>query len=226
MLQSAILALRPVDFFMFWGCGPRREAAAPDHAALAALEDLLETVSRVSPVQARATIVLTDTHARNNGYPQEHYEAYFAAIEDAAAGLNVTFRRGSEIWADGGLSMDDVSRFAASAEFDAKWQDFPLQERFVGQASRHSKMADRTEAARRYYAICLLERVVLKEAFQHAAFLTYNGPEFNACFPDLPTLYVYPGPRGRTDKPWFVHAAAEPADPAEMTQPAPVLMAS
>ena len=29
------------------------------------------------------------------------------------------------------------------------------------------------------------------------------GPEFNECFPDLPTLYIYPGPRGRTVKPWF-----------------------
>ncbi len=222
LIQSAILALRPIEFFMFWGCGPRHDAATPDRVALAALEDILDTVGRVAPIQARAVIILTDLHARNNGYHQEHYNAYFAAIERAAAGLNVTFRRESEIWARGGLSMERVGRFAASTEFEAKWQVFPLQDRFMTQASRHSKMADRAEAARRYYAICLLEREVLKAAFQQSVFLTYNGPEFNDCFPDLPTLYVYPGPRGRTDKPWFIQAVPDPAEAAEAQAPLPI----
>ena len=38
----------------------------------------------------------------------------------------------------------------------------------------------------------------LAAAYPQSIFLTYNGPEFNDCFPDLPTLYIYPGPRGRT----------------------------
>jgi hypothetical protein len=90
-----------------------------------------------------------------------------------------------------------------------KWQSFQLRERFIRQASRHSSMTDAVAAARHYYATCLLERDVLKAQFGASVFLTYNGPEFNECFPDLPTLYIYPGPRGRTDKPWFVHDAED-----------------
>lgn len=203
--QSAIMAARPLELLMFWGCGPRREVAGPDLAALAALGQLLDAVRRAAPVEARADVIFTDVHAAGNGYPEGHSSGYFGQIERAAAGFDVAFHRESAIWARGGLTRELVLEFTGSVEFEAKWRTFPLRDRFVAQAERHSRRADRVGAARGYYATCLLEREVFRTFFPRSIFLTYNGPEFNECFPDLPTLYVYPGPRGRTDKPWFVH---------------------
>ena len=98
-------------------------------------------------------------------FPQDHYAAYFSQIERAAAGLNVTFRRESDVWARAGLTMERVGRFGASEEFEAKWQSVPAAGPLHDPSKPPLRMADRAEAARRYYAICLLEREVLKAAF-------------------------------------------------------------
>jgi hypothetical protein len=216
LAQSALTGCGPLEFLMFWGCGPRDMAASPDRVALEALGDLLATVEQNGHLQARADIIFTDGHAANNGHPAAHARSYFASVRDAAAGLNVTFHLESEVWKWGALSRDMICALERTAEFATKWSAFPLRERFIQQASRHSRSADPVGAARHYYATCLLERDVLKARFPRAVFLTYNGPEFNECFPDLPTLYIYPGPRGRTDKPWFVGDAGDVAQPSAL----------
>ncbi|MBV8913083.1 MAG: hypothetical protein JOZ05_08620, partial [Acetobacteraceae bacterium] len=209
LVQDAIMAGRSAEFLMFWGCGPRSVAGAPDHIAIEALADLLASVRRAAPLDARVDIVCTDGHATNNGHSVAHYRSYFGSVQRAAAKLNATFHLESEVWRAGGLSKAMVSAFEATADFIARWERFALRDRFVRQAGRHSRITDQVAAARHYYATCLLERDLLKARFGNSVFLTYNGPEFNECFPDLPTLYIYPGPRGRTDKPWFVHDGAE-----------------
>ena len=206
-IERAVLGGRPLDFLMFWGCGSRRLAAPPDRAAIDALADLLAAAGSAAPLRARAHIVCTDAHATNNGHAAVHYATYFAEIAALAAGLDVSFELESAVWRRGGLTKSRIAALEQEPDFADRWHRFPLQDRFVQQASRHSAMADTVAAARHYYATCLLERELLASLFAGSVFLTYNGPEFNACFPDLPTLYIYPGPRGRTVKPWFVDIA-------------------
>ena len=210
LVQQALLGGHPLEFLMFWGCGPRNVACAPDRVALEALGDLLSAVQQNAGLEARVDIVFTDAHATNNGHPASHYNSYFASVRDAAAGLNVAFHLESEVWRRAGLTKGSVCALEQTDHFAARWNAFSLRDRFMQQASRHSHALDPAAAARHYYATCLLERDVLKARFRCSVFLTYNGPEFNECFPDLPTLYIYPGPRGRTDKPWFV--TDEPRD--------------
>jgi hypothetical protein len=204
LAQSALIGRRSLTFLMLWGCGPRAVASAPDRMALEALGDLHAAAEQAAPVGTRADIVFTDGHATNNGHSVSHFRSYFRSVQQAAAGLNVTFHLESEIWRSVGLSHEMICALERTPNFAASWNAFELRDRFVLQASRHSSSGDPAAAARHYYATCLLEREVLKRRFGRSVFLTYNGPEFNECFPDLPTLYVYPGPRGRTDKPWFV----------------------
>ena len=213
-VDRALLIGEPLRFFMFWGCGPRRHAAEPDRAAIAALADLLAAAEAAAPLCASAHVICTDGHATNNGHSELHYKTYFGEIAALARGLPVSFELESAVWQRGGLTRADVRRLEAENGFAERWDRFPLQARFVQQASRHSRMSDKTAAARHYYATCLLEREVLRSQFAGSVFLTYNGPEFNECFPDVPTLYVYPGPRGPNDKPWFVDAAASDPDGA------------
>lgn len=210
-VDAALLSDGTLNFLMFWGCGPRRTAAAPDRAAVDALGDLLAAAEAAAPVRARAHVICTDLHATNNGHSESHFLTYFSEIRSLAAGLETTFELESAVWRRGGLTKAAVSALEQEPAFQARWQEFRLRDRFIQQASRHSGLADKTAAARHYYATCLLERDVLKSLFGGSVFLTYNGPEFNECFPDLPTLYVYPGPRGRNDKPWFVDVETQVA---------------
>ncbi|MGI4809800.1 MAG: hypothetical protein ACRYF2_17020, partial [Janthinobacterium lividum] len=210
-VDAALLSDGTLNFLMFWGCGPRRTAAAPDRAAVDALGDLLAAAEAAAPVRARAHVICTDLHATNNGHSESHFLTYFSEIRGQAAGLDATFELESAVWRRGGLTKAAVSALEQEPAFQARWQEFKLRDRFIQQASRHSGLDDKTAAARHYYATCLLERDVLKSLFGRSVFLTYNGPEFNECFPDLPTLYVYPGPRGRNDKPWFVDVETQVA---------------
>lgn len=210
-VDAALLSDGTLNFLMFWGCGPRRTAAAPDRAAVDALGDLLAAAEAATPVRARAHVICTDLHATNNGHSESHFLTYFSEIRGQAAGLDATFELESAVWRRGGLTKAAVSTLEQEPAFQARWQEFRLRDRFIQQASRHSGLEDKTAAARHYYATCLLERDVLKSLFGRSVFLTYNGPEFNECFPDLPTLYVYPGPRGRNDKPWFVDVETQVA---------------
>ena len=209
VVERALLRDEVLDFLMLWGCGKRRWTAGPDRSAIDALRDLLAAAEAAAPLRARVHIVCTDGHAANNGHSVSHYSAYFEAVEALAKGLDARFELESSVWRRGGLTQEHVSALEREPDFQARWERFPLRSRFIEQAGRHSAQIDPVGAARHYYATCLLEREVMKSLFAGSVFLTYNGPEFNACFPDLPTLYIYPGPRGRTDKPWFVDAAVD-----------------
>ncbi len=203
-IQAAIMLGTPLEFLMFWGCGARETHSAADLAALAALHELMEEPKRLPHMSTRVRIIFTDLHATANGHTATHRNSYFHAIEAASEGLNSAFERESEVWNRHGLGVEAVERFEQTDAFEAYWQNFPLREKFVEQAARHSASTDPAAAGRHYLATCRMERTVLEQAFPEAIFLTYNGPEFNECFPALPTLYIYPGPRGRTVKPWFV----------------------
>lgn len=212
-VERALLGDGSLEFLMFWGCGPRRHAAGPDRAAVDALADLLAAAEAAAPVRARAHVICTDVHATNNGHSEVHYRSYFDEVSRLARGLDVQFEFESAVWHRGGLTRAGIEALEREAGFLARWDRFALRDRFVQQAGRHSRLANKTLAARHYYATCLLEREVLRSLYPSSIFLTYNGPDFNECFPDLPTLYVYPGPRGRNDKPWFVDVD-EPAQVA------------
>jgi hypothetical protein len=203
-IEASVIAGAPLEFLAFWGCGPRDHCAAPDLAALAALRELLAEPKRLPHITTRLTLVFTDLHASSNGRSETHRNSYFRAIEDASAGMDVVFERESAVWARQGLTEADVHRFEQTDEFEAYWRGFPLRDKFAVQASRHSTWADQAASGRHYLATCRMEREVFLRAYPDAVFLTYNGPEFNDCFPALPTLYIYPGPRGPTVKPWFV----------------------
>ncbi len=203
-VQAAIMAATPIEFLMLWGCGDRDSLAEPDIAALAALGEILAEPRRLPHIRTGLHIMFTDQHAATNGRSIPHYQRYFQAIRDAAAGLDIDFSLESDLWADHGLTHEAIDAFEQTPDFLDYWDRFPLREKFVAQATRHSASEDPVAAGRHYLATCRMERGLMQQAHPMAVFLTYNGPEFNDCFPALPTLYIYPGARGRTVKPWFV----------------------
>ena len=202
-VRHALQTGEPLEFLAFWGCGDRRDIADVDDRALEAMKAVTSEPGRLGPIRSHTHVVFMDIHARLNGRADEHANHYFDVIQTAHANEHRTFQRESRTFERYGLTIDEIVEYEKSDEFNEFWLTFPLREKFVTQACRHSNNTDSTYAARRYLATCRKERALFAAAFPNAIFLTYNGPEFNDCFPDVPTLYVYPGPRGPTVKPWF-----------------------
>ncbi|NNE10094.1 MAG: hypothetical protein HKN20_16150, partial [Gemmatimonadetes bacterium] len=91
-----------------------------------------------------------------------------------------------------------------SAAFDDTWAAHPLRADLTSAAERHYRGGDAERGARRYLGACIAETGPFGEKFDGSLFLSYNGPEFDACLPDLPTLHIFSYKKGKTVKPWFV----------------------
>ena len=59
--------------------------------------------------------------------------------------------------------------------------------------------------ARQYYALNMIEKDAVAQAFPDAIFITFNGSDIRALFPQtLPIFYMYSLKRGTAVKPWFL----------------------
>ena len=199
---------------MLWGCGKRDFASVADWAALACIGELLAEPRRLPHMTTRAHIVFTDMHAKSKWPRRQPCKPLpRRRVRDAGRDLDVSFTLESEVWAKAGLTAEDVRAFEDGPDFAAYWRDFALRDKFVEQATPAlAQPRSATPPPGTTWRPCRMEREAFARVFPNCVFLTYNGPEFNLCFPDLPTLYIYPGRRGRTVKPWFsvetAHAVA------------------
>ena len=59
-----------------------------------------------------------------------------------------------------------------------------------------------------YYDMNMVEKQVIDTAFSQSIFITFNGSDLRALFPDnLPIFYMYSLRKGFGVKPWFVDDA-------------------
>ena len=207
VVQRALLQGGPISFLAYWGCGTRDTLSACDHDALLRLRDYIDGVRRIPQVPPTLTLVLTDLHARNNRIPESRQAHYFGAIREHAVPLGFETVWLSDLWARGGLSVDEIEQALAEPEFDASWTAEALRARLVEQATKHVEQSrDPETAARFYYASCRREGALLAELYPSHLFTTYNHPDFDCLSPNLPRLYLYSYKEGTSVKPWFVDA--------------------
>jgi hypothetical protein len=83
-IARAVALTKSVPFILYWGQGPRSALAAADTQCLDFIKRLADRVAEVHEPGASITLILTDTHARLNGYLQGCVETYFAAMDGAA----------------------------------------------------------------------------------------------------------------------------------------------
>lgn len=201
-VARAVATGAPLPFVLYWGKGPRNRLAKPDEDCLDFLAVMARRIEAAHPPGAAVTLLLTDTHARLNRHSESAIDAYFAAIDDAAAERGFIARRLSDV----------VTAFppAASAASNEAVVDLEVLDLLTKSAS---KWYGGDSAARlgaiEYYAMNLQEKRAVEAAYPHAIFITFNNSRFRVLFPDgLPIFYMYSLRKGFAVKPWFIDAAA------------------
>jgi acyl-CoA synthetase (AMP-forming)/AMP-acid ligase II len=203
-LSAAYLQGEPVRFLSYWGCGKRDAIADVDKAALDRLAEYLQSANFVEQAHCKLLIMLNDIHSTVNEIPRDRFESYYDQIEVYARSSGATTIRQSDAWRDAGLNLDQIIDEASDARFDETWNRFPLREQLLSQAEKHFNGGHAERGARRYVLACLTEAPAFAAQFSSHIFITYNGPEMDACLPGLPKLYIYSWKKGKTEKPWFV----------------------
>lgn len=203
LLSTAYLQGGPVRFLSYWGCGKRGAISDVDKAALDRLAEYLRSANFVEQAHCKLTLMLNDVHSTVNEIPRDRFESYYGQIEVYARSAGHTTIRQSDAWRDAGLNLDWVIEEASDARFDETWNGFPLREQLLAQAEKHFNGGHAERGARRYTLACLTEAPAFAAQFSSHIFLTYNGPEMDACLPGLPKLYIYSWKKGKTEKPWF-----------------------
>jgi hypothetical protein len=200
VIAAAIAEGRPVPFCLYWGKGPRREVAEPDHQCLDYIGELATRVACAYEHGAAITLIFTDTHARLNGHGVDSMDDYFGGVEaEARARGFATCRLGDLTQAVDLATLDELPaseevlrRLATCA---AKW--------YRGDGSAE-------DGAVKYYEMNMIEKRAVEVAFPGSIFVTFNGSEFSALFPDrLPVFHMYSLKRGISVKPWFLPATSE-----------------
>jgi hypothetical protein len=203
ILGDALAGGGAVSFLAYWGCGVRDEPNDIDRQSLRRLRELVDQVKVDTYLHPRLTTMLMDVHATVNRRAASVQSAYFSRVGECARerGFDVVWQ--SDVWRARGLTIEDVARHAEHEAFTAKWNALEIQSRLLARAAKHVPSDAPLVAARRYFAACDLERPALDAHFAGHIFVTYSSPEFDACLPSLPRLYVFSHRKGAAASPWF-----------------------
>ncbi|MEZ5843106.1 MAG: hypothetical protein R3D27_05160 [Hyphomicrobiaceae bacterium] len=201
LVTRQVSAGRSINFILYWGKGPRNDPEAPDLQCLDFLASFATRIATAHAPGARITLCLTDTHARLNGHSPERIERYFSAIEQLARQRGMAAVRLSGV----------VANYAPTSPPPAPDDPALLDtlERSAGRWYRGLETA--REGARQYLAMNMVEKVAVERFAPDSIFVTFNGSELSALFPDnLPIFFMYSLKRGTAVKPWFLDADGHP----------------
>ena len=205
----------PLEFVLYWGKGPRSLIAEAEHACLGYLAAMGARIAKLHPPGASFTLIETDTHARLNGHSEISIEAYFGEVDEAARKHGFATVRLSELTEALKLSGEAVAQQEPDAGVLDKLRACAARW-YRGEGSAGL-------GAARYYEMNMIEKRAVERAYPHAIFVTFNGSEYRALFPDaMPIFFMYSIKRGTAVKPWFMDAGSEPRLPrSEGLAPAP-----
>lgn len=203
-VQKSLESGAPIRFLTYWGCGKRAELGEVDRLAIDRMLEMLASAEYIETIPAKLTILLNDMHSRVNEVPEAHYKEYYSAVAAYAKERGIASIWQSDVWETLGLDLAKTIEHAESTAFDETWATHPLRPDLTSAAERHYRGGDAERGARRYLGACLAETGPFGDKFSGSLFLSYNGPEFDACLPKLPTLHIFSYKKGKTVKPWFV----------------------
>lgn len=200
-VSRQVMARTPVSFILYWGKGPRQSPAAPEIQCLDYLNSLACRIASIYEPGAQFTLCLTDTHARLNGHGEEKIDAYFNGVEALARERAMRCVRLSDI----------VLRHAPTKPPPVRDAE-ALLDALTRSAERWYRGPDTpADGARRYLAMNMVERVAIERYATNSIFVTFNGSDLEAIFPEnMPIFYMYSLKRGTAVKPWFLDEQGQP----------------
>ena len=208
MMQVVAEATRsgmPVPFVLYWGKGPRNWLDDPDTTCLDYLDALARRVRDVYQPGVSFKLIFTDTHATLNGHPSQNIEQYFNAVEGAAR------ERGFDTCWLGEIVFSAEAANALEASDDTPVSKDTLEKLGLCAMKWFRGEGTPEDGALRYYRMNMIERQAVQFAFPASIFVTFNGSEYRALFPErMPIFYMYSLRRGFAVKPWFLPAEVVP----------------
>lgn len=222
MLQAAVAACvaeqRPVSFVLYWGKGVRNSVAGPEMCCLDYLAGMAAKVAAVHKPGASFTLLLTDTHAALNNHRPAAIDAYFASVGAEAQRRGFASRRLSDVVekrAGTGPKLIFTRRAGEHQSTDrAACADIAVEvlDQLTACAAKwYGGEGDAARGAREYLAMNMIEKRAVEAAYPGSIFVTFNGSDFRAMFPDgLPVFYMYSIKKGIAVKPWFLAEADMP----------------
>jgi L-tyrosine isonitrile synthase len=203
-VEAAVDALRPIQFVLYWGKGPRPYIDEPERTCLGFISQMTQRIHCAYGPGAQVTLILTDTHAEHNGHIRDVIDSYFAEVAEAARhhGFDTTCL--SNIVTAQLTRIRSVTE-APSAELLAKLEP--------SAAKWYRGDEPVTAGAERYFHLNMIEKQAVEIQFPRAVFVTFNNSDYRVLFPDtLPVFYMYSLRKGFAVKPWFLNAEAWPAN--------------
>lgn len=196
----------PIPLLFYWGKGPRCGIDEHDLKCMDYLDSLARRVAAAYPPGAALRLILTDTHARLNGYREACIRAYFAAIEAEACRRNYQCSRLSALIEETKATPEDYTLG------DVIPSDM-LDKLCVSALKWYHGAGSAEQGAVIYFHMNMIEKRAVELAFPDAIFATFNSSKFRILFPRrLPIFYMYSMQRGVSVKPWFLPADATPCD--------------
>ena len=203
-IEHAIRHTEPLAFAVYWGKGPRCSLADPDMQCLDFLRAFSDRVKQGYAPGAALNLIFTDTHAELNGYSQPGIEKYFHEVGAFARERGMCTRRLSE--------LVRVSNIAPATDLnEADIEEATLLKLIASARKWYRGSGTPEDGARTYYRMNMVERRAVEAAFPNSIFITFNGSDLRALFPQhLPIFYMYSLRRGFGVKPWFLPLDASP----------------
>ncbi len=203
-IAHAIARAQPLSFALYWGKGPRCSLANPDIQCLDFLHSLADRVKEGYAPGALLNLILTDTHAELNGHPQSRISKYFNEVAAEAR------ERGFQTCLLGDLVRASNSS-ASTGQNDEEIQQTTLLKLIASARKWYRGSGTPEDGARTYYRMNMVERRAVQAAFPNSIFMTFNGSDMRALFPQhMSIFYMYSLRRGFGVKPWFLPLDATP----------------
>lgn len=207
-ISHAIARAEPLSFALYWGKGPRCSVAEPDIQSLDFLRSFADRVQQGYPPGALLNLILTDTHAELNGHPQSRTRKYFNEV-DCEAG-----KRGfRSCWLGDLVRASSIS--ASTGRKEEVIEETILLKLIASARKWYRGPGTAEEGARTYYRMNMVERRAVEAAYPNSIFVTFNGSDLRALFPQrMPIFYMYSLRRGFGVKPWFLPLDGRPCTAA------------
>jgi hypothetical protein len=211
VISRAISNAEPLPFALYWGKGPRCSLADPDIECLDFLRAFSDRVKHGYAPGAALNLIFTDTHAELNGHSKAGIENYFHEVDAVARERGMHTRWLSD--------LVRTSKISPGMDLNEEAIDEVTLLKLVASARKWFRGPGTCEdGARTYYRLNMVERRAVEIAFPHLIFITFNGSDLRALFPQqLPIFYMYSLRRGFAVKPWFLPLGASPCTTTSCT---------
>lgn len=204
-LIGCILGGWDLQIVVQWGIGTRGNTTDAEERAISNLCVVRDNLCTSLELKScRVSMLLTDTHALNNGVKEDIVDSYSAAVANMCRGLGWPIRRFSSL-----LDENAKRQLKLIHEdllfLESRWNLLSpaLRSRLVQNAQRRSALGDPSWSAKRYVAICECEGYFVAHTYPSTLLLSYQAPELAFLLPSMPTLLAHVEAGGFKKRPWY-----------------------